>query len=439
MDILQWSNTQSYILTGGGVLSSIMIPNEHYNDPEDLPHYFLMQNNSHHIFNIFLLENRLSHIICGAWSRPIFSGGWMESSDYDTEAFNLQTPSIFIDLRFPVNRPIDTFKFSSSLSDFSIYNLQILSRQHCFGGYTLPENTTPLPAVGFPTGPVFTRFHVIDWNYHPSYPRPRPNRWWVDVKEDAMSFKEYSVARDKFGVPVYYERWQRSPGDANGRKYLAMRTKKRVPASASASATESTSHRSNSAIEEGGSGGRDGLLVVVGDHFACAFDRAAPFPDFPGSSGPGGPALIDFAVAQIEQLGFASDEAMEWKRKVVAYLDLEGCYGRVRGVDGAGDESEGMGSPSAPCDWRIRRSTHPWREGQSLWTTADFQHTPARLVWKDGTPTAMEQTNSDTWDASVMSSVTMHWREQEWEMLECSFSAAELSALFPQPMHLSRL
>ncbi len=49
---------------------------------------------------------------------------------------------------------------------------------------------------------VITRHHIIDWNYHPLYPRSRPNRWWVPVQckeykntdfKATESFKEFST------------------------------------------------------------------------------------------------------------------------------------------------------------------------------------------------------------------------------------------------------
>jgi hypothetical protein len=87
-------------------------------------------------FAHWLSQNRRSGAIVGAWSRyvymymciyiyyilytnsilyytiyyiplyrPLFCGGWGESTDTDTLAFNLQTPSFFMDLRCPTLRP----------------------------------------------------------------------------------------------------------------------------------------------------------------------------------------------------------------------------------------------------------------------------------------------------------------------------------------------
>lgn len=81
-------------------------------------------------------------------------GGWQESNAHDTSAFNLQTPSLFIDLRIPTSRPHLSSRFTS-LDQCDALTLRILARQHCFAGYTRPEyiqRYTPKR--------VFTRHHV---------------------------------------------------------------------------------------------------------------------------------------------------------------------------------------------------------------------------------------------------------------------------------------
>lgn len=377
-EYLKWSSNQSHILTGNGSLNSIILPGRDFRDV-DLPHFLLLSGQSWEIFSKWKASNRQSTLITGAWARTIFTGGWSESSLRDTEAFNLQTPTIFIDLRFPISRPKFLSAYSK-LSDLSLDDLQLLSRQHCFGGYTFPSK-------GDDDIPIFTRHHIIDWNYHPAYPRPRPNRWWVDISDDRSSFKEYSVARDKFGVPLYFERWVRYSRDSIGTKYLAFRRR---------SGCEDT---------------RDALLVVVGDHFAMAYDRATPFPDFPGSSGPGGPALVDYAIEKIEQGD--SWAVSQGREAVERYLDLEGSYGRLT------ETPDGV-------TWNITRSTHPWREGQSLWSRSE-----------GGTYFEPKLEFSTTGELKGL--LWTGW----WEVLECSFGQAALTRLFrpqkPATVHRSFL
>ena len=228
-ELLRWGVKQSHILTGGGILESFSKPGVDFQD-EDLPHFLLKSKSVRQTFRKWLDADLRSEDIIGAWSRPLFSGGWSESTDYDTEAFNLQTPSIFIDMRIPKGRPTARLRATTTgLEDCSDLDLRLLARQHCFSGYSFPEpfdNSSSDNDVV-----VFTRHHIIDWNYHPSYPRSRPNRWWIQTnippstndsgggntgggstgsRNDSGnsvvppdSFKEFSTARDKNNVPVY--------------------------------------------------------------------------------------------------------------------------------------------------------------------------------------------------------------------------------------------
>ena len=350
-ELLGWSDNQGNILTGGGELAKRTSVGVDY-APEDLAHYLLASRTSRKQFATWLAENRRDFDIVGSWSRPIFAGGWRESSCRDTEAFNLQTPSIFIDMRIPLHRPTSLFKRRGSISQCSDYELRLLARQHCFAGYSLP-----LPDPQGPTS--FVRHHIIDWNYHPSFPRARPNRWWVttDVKEQrakhgsdafASSFKEFCFARDENGVPVYYERWARRAVDSGGKKYLALRRKVGCPLVAA---------------KLGLAVGRDAVLVVVGNHFALCVDRPQPQPDLPGFPGPAGPAFVDYALLTKNRAA-----AMD-------FLDLEGSYGHIYPEGSATQGSVDVFNPS----WQVVRSTHPWLEGEGLFASGE----KIELQWKE--------------------------------------------------------
>ena len=174
-------------------------------------------------------------------------------------------------MRFPTSRP-RYLCLRTCLQDCSNFELRILSRQHCFSGYTLPEEENDRLSGE----PVFTRHHIVDWNYHPSFPRSRPNRWWVVVQPPTTvdsaavatstnknnilctktaesmlpaSFKEFSTTRDAHGVPIYFERWQRisSHGMEQSRRVVLWRP--------------------------GCDSYRTAVLVVIGNHFAFCVDR----------------------------------------------------------------------------------------------------------------------------------------------------------------------
>jgi hypothetical protein len=390
--LLGWSDKQGAILTGGGELAKRSTPGVDFVE-SDLPHYLLAAKRTRKQFSQWLQENRRSFEIVGCWSRPIFAGGWNESSLNDTEAFNLQTPSMFIDMRIPLQRPTAHLKMRGTLSNCTDEELRILARQHCFAGYSLP---IPDPQGG----PVhFVRHHVIDWNYHPSFPRNRPNRWWITTDVDERralfgeaafpsTFKEFSFARDKYGIPVYFERWARRPADSGGTKYLALRRKVGCPIAAK---------------ERGVVVKRDAILIVVGNHFAICIDRPQPQQMLPGAPGPGGPAYLDYAVMTKNR-----DAAMK-------FLELEGSYGHVW----TNASAEKLQSDVFKPNWYIKRSTQPWKEGQRLFREDDA----AVLHWKSATQTFFGPNI-----LPVLETITLG--DDVWEVLECSFTDAEISVMF---------
>lgn len=248
--LLGWGTEQSHILTGGGLLQHHSTLGADFTDG-CLPHHHLSRGSSREAFRAWLEADLRSTLIVGAWSRPLFAGGWSESTAEDTEAFNLQTPSVFVDIRVPIRRPTTRFReVYRNHSELSDEDLRILARQHCFAGYSLPD---PAPAVNN-EAQRFTRHHVIDWNYLPSRPRTHPNRWFVQLKPDGTSFKEFSTVRDAQGVPVYMERWARREPQQDQTRFLALR---RAAAGGAMSRDRD----------------RDSVLVVVGRHFALAVDR----------------------------------------------------------------------------------------------------------------------------------------------------------------------
>jgi hypothetical protein len=387
MQLLSWSSKQGSILNGAGKLERRSKEGIDYKT-QDLPHFHLRNGSTRKQFAEWLSSNQRAFDIVGCWSRPIFAGGWMESSSNDTEAFNLQTPSIFIDMRIPIHRPTHQLKLRKSLKCCSNDDLKLLARQHVFSGYSQPvfdSNNGPLH---------FIRHHIIDWNYHPNFPRSRPNRWWVshDAEQQkeihgetsvATTFKEFSFINDEYGIPVYFERWQRRSNDSKGKKYIAMRRQTGCPVKAK---------------KLGLSIKPDATLVVVGNHFALAVDRP-PVNHLPGESGGGGPAHVDYALNVNNR-----NEAMN-------YLSLQGSYGNIFCSN----------SNSNLPSWCIMKSTHPWREGESIF-----------------------QVNEELdlhWDRQKLSKII--WQGDEWDVLECSFTPRELIGIFPvknkQIIGLSRL
>lgn len=383
-DILGWSAKQGYILVGGGLLNERQQPGRDF-DEEELPHYLLRNGLCLEVFQKWVLQN-LRGSIAGAWNRPLFSGGWKESTDKDTLAFNLQSPSLFVDMRIPVDRP-QCLSHRLGLTDCSFQDLRYLARQHCFSGYSLPSEDNV----------VYTRHHAIDWNYHPSFPRPRPNKWRAEMNtDDHMSFKEYSTTLDINQIPVYMERWQRFSGDGMGEKYFAAMRRCKLPSS--------HPHGSKDPENSRGAPLRKAVLVLVGDHFAYALDR--PYiPAFEGAPGPGGPALIDYA------------ESIGDRQSAEAYLGLEGSYGQLNCQDG-----------KSTSKWTISKSTHPWREGKCLFGGTGFAG--VTLSMSETAGTMQRQGTSLVTDVPAAASLSLKFGGYEWVVLENSYSLGELREVF---------
>lgn len=242
----------------------------------------------------------------------------MESNEVDTEVRNIQTNTLFVDLRFPRGSTADklreTARAAGSLAQLSPNALRLLARHTCFAGFSLVKMLADNQTSQIRT-PIATRHHFVDWNFHPSFPRSRPNQWRIEMNDAGDSFKEWGVAKDDFGQAVYMERWQKLPGNE-------------------------INHGFSMALRRCGSGG--GILVVVGDHFAIAIDRRDkplqpwPRPPSPATAGGGCAKLVDDAIR-------SGDRALAEQ-----LLSIEGSCGRI---------SKG---------WIIERSTHPWREGKRL-------------------------------------------------------------------------
>ena len=104
-----------------------------------------------------------------------FSAGHSPSArraqDSHTErVFNLQTPSLFIDMRIPHG---PDFSRHTSLDTMSNAELRLFARRHAFGGYSVVAAD---PAAARLSPAACVRHHAVDWNFVGRM-RPRPNRY----------------------------------------------------------------------------------------------------------------------------------------------------------------------------------------------------------------------------------------------------------------------
>ena len=250
--LLDWTSKQGRILTAEGKYIQFYKPNTFQED--ELPHYHLMNHSLDEAFELFQKgmnrfgpqSDKCRNVVCGAFKRTLFNGLFEHSTDRDERVFNVQTNTLFVDIRIPVLRDaaLLTMKTdeedkteNTTYEDYSNEELRILSRQHAFAGFTVQAKE----GIRFNC----TRHHCIDWNFIPkvSSARPRPNKWWVELNDDKSIWTEWAFATDSNNQHYYMERWERLPKDEfrmQNQFVLALRRPK-----------GST---------------RDGIIVIVGQH-----------------------------------------------------------------------------------------------------------------------------------------------------------------------------
>jgi hypothetical protein len=375
---LEWSDKQRRILTANGEADRFYREERGFafSDTE-LPHYYLLQqhdllssssdgeqtttrSSTHEIFQRWKSQDSetKSFPIVGAWKRPLFYGGWEHSTDQDEFVFNLQTRTLFIDLRIPCTRDYLLSELSAelrSLEDLNGEQLSYFARQHIFAGYSrlaavsqrkdgtgARDTSKSINNVAL-FDHCYTRHHCIDWNFV-GVARSRPNKWWVEQSSDANMWKEWAYATDDSGQHYYCERWERLQEAKS--PVLALRK----------------------------SSGRDGVLIVVGDHFSYCLDREITQQRHKAYAKHNG-SLVSL-VDEVLKLG-----DLEAAR---AWLGIQGGHGQV---------SRG---------WQLDHCIEFWKEGSPLWSKADI------LV-----------------QGEFVEDCRLIWNQEAWIVFECSLVSVD--------------
>ena len=214
--------------------------------------------------------------LLGVWSRE-----WIERKGSRTSPLTvryLQTPHAFGDVRIPLDRPRLA---ASSFADLTDEELRSLARQRGFIGHTTTD------------GLIATWHHELDF-------QPPDTSTDIGRLEPASPSRMYEHALDS----SYTEHWA-SLTSGDGR-FLTVR------------------------VERGGR--LDRMLLVAGDHFIYARNRARDLP----------------AAESIDAL-IGTTHAT--RGQMIEYLDCEMSVGRIRG---------------GAVPWEIQFSTLPWRERRHL-------------------------------------------------------------------------
>lgn len=194
--------------------------------------------------------------------------------------------------------------------------------------------------------------------------------------------------------------------------------------------------------EQGLPSQRDSVLIVVGRHWCLAVDRdytsldqhtsevealrsklgtAFVTPQVQG----GGPAFVDNLLGEAGVSGSAAGVEYRLRRRAAEdYVSLEGSYGVLPELSALRKARTGSAGANMG-HFVVQRSTQPWLEGTALplhaarlQLSADGSSVQAIVV----TECAPAQTASEDRMQSRLLG--------EWEVLECSFTADELSAIF---------
>ena len=370
---LDWTRKQGRILTCGDRAEEYFSAERGFAfDETELPHHHLLQhsNNTRAVFQSWKQEDEKKARTCsivGAWKRVLFYGGWEHTTDRDEDTFNLQTRTLFIDLRIPCSRRLlflDTQQNIQSLQDLLPEQLRWYARQHIFSGYTRLSEDDLIGRNNFDA--CCTRYHCMDWNFV-GKGRTRPNKWWVDLmpnpkgpREHLLAnsssnsrtapdvWKEWAYATDEHGHHYYCEQWQRWEEDAV--------------------ASESTVVVALRKRDDAG----DGVFIVVGDHFNFCLDQRCVVQPL-GAPYDNCASLVDLVDAAVER-----DDLMTAR----AWLGMQGGHGIV---------SRG---------WKLDHCIEFWREGHSLWKRDDVH------VQGDS-----------------IANATVVWNGEEWDVFECSLAS----------------
>lgn len=256
---LNWSSKQVSLLTCSFQAESYYTEDNGYPfRPEELPHHLLNRRLTVSQFQAWRQDQASSPIV-GAWKRPLFYSAFDHSSQEEESVFNVQTNTLFVDLRIPTSRNplIQSLRARNvkSWEGLDREELRLMARQHVFAGFSRVQETKNASdrSIVLPTQnkdppyPHFcTRHHCMDWNYIGGPGRSRPNKWWIELSPSSPNvWKEWAYATDPAGQHYYCERWERLPGSDSSAPIVALRRVFR---------------------EEDGEN-RDGIIVVVGNHF----------------------------------------------------------------------------------------------------------------------------------------------------------------------------
>jgi hypothetical protein len=396
---LDWSAKQSRMITGNGRVNDFYTANRGFPFEEwELPHYYCFASTNSNSTNScstrksrdILDEWRSSSAnektpLCGVWKRVLLEGGMEHSTDQDEIVWNIQSNTLFIDLRIPTTKSLllsslycsgstsekKTSDASSAnpLRNCSKEELALYARQHVFCGYTVQQQK---PNGNNNTLVLCTRHHCIDWNYIGT-PRSRPNKWYAEFSSDLNTFKEWSYATDFRNQSYYTETWKRIVNSSTKND-----DEKKVVVSLRIS--EEDRHKADIS---------DGIIVAIGDHFNYAIDRRPR------------KKIHDYFDLMVEKEQKPAN-FVDYIDFVLQTEDRDKLISRLTSIDAGHGR---IISSSQQNQWMIDCALQPWKHSSNLFPSA-FSDDNFTLIggmpWND------------------VQNCQLVWNHLRWDIYECS-------------------
>jgi hypothetical protein len=471
---LDWSNKQRRILTCNGMADSFYTHDRGFPfTDEELPHYILSKQfncanplYSHTVFKQWKendkeqkrkklicitppLRTSMSLSIVGAWKRPLFYGGFEHSTDVDETVINLQSSTLFIDLRIPVLSRNILFDINyvekksschaiQSIHDLTIEQLKYYGRQHIFAGYS---KITRKDESSIRDLDYCTRHHCIDWNYV-GISRTRPNKWFIEFPPLATFptakmnstrhdvWKEYSFATDSNQQHYYCERWERLvvnnvlEGDGQLEKSSACQSTQinvthdsdsiiilvlRLNPEFSKQRMSKDDTSTKREILENDYD-RDGIIILCGNQFNYCISRSMhsilvekeqndKYKSFSSK--------VDYVDALIE------NDDIDEARKVLS--TITGGHGVLYFSD------QTANTETKACKWQIDTSIEFWKEGTYLFSPDNGMPEVIAQMYDDNKGGTRVLDNEDCPVIDENEKINCHilWNDERWDIFEC--------------------
>jgi hypothetical protein len=444
--LLDWSAQQGRVLTSEGEANDLYTKERGFGfQQNELPHYLKVRGEVRETFNSWRDElkekqqqqqlQKPQQSLVGCWSRPLFASRWDNTTNKTEDCYNLQTSTLFIDLRLPVGRR-EYFRAAMlgegrrrirGLKDLTDFELRLFARVHVFSGFTLlnpnprsSTSTTALLKTDDEPMELYTRHHQIDWNFIGAM-RPRPNKWFAQFKPGSRDvWRESSYAKTREDESFYFERWERIPGGSLNEGQQRQEEGKEVDKGGGDDDVVISLRTLNPRD-------RDAIILITGNHFNYIIDRRDRKERTSSSNKTNSQDEEKELVAGVGSLQELVDKSLSVGRRDVAehYLSIDGGHGSVHSIQ---SEMNGGSGVAANRKFLIQDSIRPWNEGQNLVSILRDSYDAPQIY----APTRVSQRGGNTGNAAGGGGVVVvtFGGIIEFEVFESNVSFERMKGIF---------